>query len=79
MKYEPKFKIINNHCRKSLWVIMPSKEEFRIWDLLTKECTYDVKKAIIHAFELGLKAHKMLISQVDISFLNSDFIGEEEK
>lgn len=62
--YEPQFTKKDRDGQLSLWVEMPDGGEWNIYDI---EYEYDnpkVMNAIIHAFELGMKANEMMINYV---------------
>lgn len=69
--YTPKFTISTKDTDKDkvkLWVKMPDEAQHNIWTLCKNSLKdEDVKNAIIHAFYLGYRAHKMQIGQNSIS------------
>jgi hypothetical protein len=56
---EVKFEMKDRDGKKSLWV-----NDYNIWDLTAKELTPDVKKAICHAYFLGIEQYKRNIQDM---------------
>jgi hypothetical protein len=57
--YKPKFTMTDRDKKKALWVTMPTGYCWNIGDV-KGEMADAVQSAIIHAFELGYTAHRMV-------------------
>ena len=73
--YRPCFSMTIRDKRKALWVTMPNNDKWNIGDL-DKTTLEKAQDAIIHAFELGYKAHGMIDTS---SYIPYDAKFEESK
>lgn len=73
--YKPKFIMTDRNKKKALWVTMPDNISYNIGDI-QGSIVEKVQNAIIHAFELGYRAHGMIDTSMTMPY---DIGFKEEK
>jgi len=73
--YSPQFTIMNRDGRKSLWVTMPGSES--PWNIGDLDSIDDrTLGAIVHAFDLGMNAHDILLSKANNYYVSNKWKEE---
>ncbi len=62
-EYTPELTQETRDGKQALFIVSPDGFRWNVRDLKPSQCTEDVKRAIMNAFNLGMKAKAMLIKR----------------